>query len=313
MFSAPQVEFLSYCRIECGLAESTLEAYGRDIRDFCNHMTARGNAGVATVRLVDIAEHVQWLSRERKLEATTIARHLASVRVLFRWMHAMGRIPNDPARLVERPMKWQRVPDAMTPGQMKKLVESPSPDHGDLWLRDRAILELMYAAGLRASEVCTTKLNDFSEVLGCVTVIGKGNKQRIVPIGVPSIQWLKRWIAESRPLFAERGRGADRHRLFLSHSGRPLERVALWQIIRRCALRAGMDHIHPHKLRHSFATHLVMGGADLRLVQELLGHANVTTTQVYTHVDQSNLHEVIAQFHPRARLGKQQSQNPANG
>lgn len=328
MFDKLFDEFFGYCTVEVGLAPSTMEAYGRDLRLFASQMLARAAAGGAAtpadLRLADIAEHVQWLSREQRYEPTTIAQHLAAIRVFFRWAHATARLPNDPARLIQRPTRWRRVPDAMTPSQVRKLVESPSPEHGPLWLRDRAILELMYAGGLRASELCTLKINDYNRTLGCVTVIGKGNKQRMVPIGVPCMKWIERWLGDpagrvamthdaqgnERPCAARSGR--DGYRMFLSATGRPLERVALWQIVQRSAARAGMGRVHPHKLRHTFATHLMIGGADLRAVQEMLGHANITTTQIYTHVDRTRLHSVIAEFHPREQVQVQGRERAAS-
>lgn len=161
------------------------------------------------------------------------------------------------------------------------------------------MLELMYAAGLRASEVGALKVNDLNETLASLIVTGKGRKQRVVPIGTPALTWTKRYLRESRPMLARWGDGRDRFRLLLSFSGRPLERVAVWQIVRRAAARAGLRKIHPHILRHSFATHLVIGGADLRVVQELLGHADIGTTQIYTQVDRTKLHEVLRKHHPR--------------
>jgi integrase/recombinase XerD len=162
----------------------------------------------------------------------------------------------------------------------------------------------MYAAGLRASEVGTLKVNDYSKDLGIVKVIGKGNKHRIVPIGEPAIAAVDRSLAELRPHLARFGDGRDGFRLLLSNTGRPVERVAVWQIVRRHALNAGIRDVHPHLLRHSFATHLVAGGADLRVVQELLGHSDIGTTQVYTHVDRSHLRDTLAAFHPREAAGR---------
>jgi integrase/recombinase XerD len=191
----------------------------------------------------------------------------------------------------------------MTPGQMKRLVEAPCPDHGALWLRDRAMLELMYAAGLRASEVGALKLNEYDPKLAILKVTGKGNKQRIVPIGQPAVDATERYLAELRPHLARHNDGRDRFRVLLSVTGRPLERVAVWQIVTRVARAAGIEGVHPHLLRHSFATHLVGGGADLRVIQELLGHADIGTTQVYTHVDRSHLRRAIEKFHPREARG----------
>jgi integrase/recombinase XerD len=250
-----------------------------------------------------LSAHLRYLSRERGLDPISIVRHLATMRVFFRWMHANFKLEKDPARLLERPTTWKKLPGTLTPGQMKKLVETPNAEHGALWLRDRAMLEVMYAAGLRASEVGTLKMNDFSETLGIVNVIGKGNKQRIVPIGVPAIDAVKAYLADLRPHLTRFPDARDAFRLFLSHTGRPIERVALWQIVGKYARIAGIRGVHPHLLRHSFATHLVAGGADLRVIQELLGHSDIGTTQIYTHVDRSHLRKTIDRFHPREARG----------
>jgi integrase/recombinase XerD len=292
-----------FARIEAGLAESTLEAYGRDLAVMAAFLCSSGVRAPGDVTVDHLAGHMRHLSRDRGLDPRTIVRHLATMRVFFRWLHANFRITKDPARLLERPTTWKKLPGTLTPGQMKKLVECPSPEHGQLWVRDRAMLELMYAAGLRASEVGTLKLNDYNREMGIVKVIGKGNKHRIVPIGVPAIEAVERYLAELRPHLARFQDGRDGYRLLLSNTGRPIERVAVWQIVRKYALRAGIRGVHPHLLRHSFATHLVAGGADLRVIQELLGHADIGTTQVYTHVDRSHLRETIAACHPRESRG----------
>ncbi len=300
VFARRRRDFLAFCRIECGLATLTLEAYGRDLDLLATYLKDRGNDDPSTATMADLTNHIRWLSREREYEATTVTRHLATIRVFYRWMHAMGTIARDPARLIERPTSWKRLPGAMTVKQMKTLVEFPSsPEQGKLWLRDRVLLEILYGGGLRASEICTLKVNDFHETIGSLAVTGKGNKQRIVPIGVPAIRWTVRYLAECRPVLAHAGDGRDQFRLLLSFSGRPLERVAIWQLVKKTAALAGLDDVHPHTLRHSYATHLVNGGADLRVVQELLGHSSITTTQVYTHVTREHLKEVIANCHPR--------------
>ncbi|MFO0961649.1 MAG: tyrosine recombinase [Phycisphaerales bacterium] len=298
-FDAAIRDFMTYARIECGLAEATLRAYADDLEQMRRHLASQGVVEPARTGMDDLAAHLRWLGRERGLEAPSIVRHLATIRVFFRFLHANFRIERDPARLLERPTTWKRLPGTLTPGQMKKLVEAPAPEHGALWLRDRALLELMYAAGLRASEVGTLKVSDFHETLAIVNVFGKGNKQRIVPIGQPAVEAVTRYLKELRPHLARFGDGRDKFRLLLSHTGRPLERVAVWQLCRKYALAAGIRGVHPHLLRHSFATHLVAGGADLRVVQELLGHTDVATTQIYTHVDRSHLRRTIERFHPR--------------
>ena len=295
--------FIGYVRVEAGLSPATLEAYARDLRAMVTQLAAAGLRTPDDVTVDHLAAHIRWLGTEGALDPRSIVRHLATMRVFFRWLHANTRIRRDPARLLERPTTWKRLPGTMTPGQMKRLVEAPCPEHGALWLRDRAMLELMYAAGLRASEVGALKLNEYDPKLAILKVTGKGNKQRIVPIGQPAVDATERYLAELRPHLARHNDGRDRFRVLLSVTGRPLERVAVWQIVTRVARAAGIEGVHPHLLRHSFATHLVGGGADLRVIQELLGHADIGTTQVYTHVDRSHLRRAIEKFHPREARG----------
>jgi integrase/recombinase XerD len=182
---------------------------------------------------------------------------------------------------------------------MKRMIEAANPKFGRLWKRDRALVELMYAGGMRASEVAGIKPDDFKETLGVVMVTGKGNKQRLVPVGKPAIEAINQYSNELRPTLLRFEDGRDEGRLLLSNTGRPLERVAVWQIIRKLAKNAELGEVHPHTLRHSFATHMLAGGADLRVVQELLGHSDIGTTQIYTHVDRSQLKAVVAKYHPR--------------
>jgi integrase/recombinase XerD len=292
-------DFLAWARVETGLSPATLEVYGRDLRQMAEDLQKRGVKHPAKVAMQDLADHLQRLRKERGMEASTVTRHLATIRVFFRWLHAERRIERDPARLLERPHRWKKLPGTLTPRQMRALVEAPSAEHGDLWVRDRAMLETMYAAGLRASEVGTLKLNDFNETLASIMVIGKGNKQRLVPLGEPAVKAIGHYLKTCRPGLARFRDGRDRFRLFLSFSGRPIERVAVWQIIKKYAAVARLHDVHPHTLRHSFATHLLGGGADLRVVQELLGHSDINTTQIYTHVDRSRLHDVVRKHHPR--------------
>jgi integrase/recombinase XerD len=292
-------EYVGYLRIEAGLAPASIEAYQRDLRDLFHDLRSAEVDQPASVTPGHVAAHLRDLRRVRGMEATSIIRHLAAARMFFRYLWANGRIAADPTRLLERPTRWKRLPGVLTPGQMRKLVRSPAPEDGRLWLRDRAMLELMYAAGLRASEVGALRLGEYNSTLAILLVTGKGRKQRIVPIGIPAQQAVDLYLTELRPTLARRGGSRDGGRLLLSATGRPLERVAVWQIVRRCAGRAGLRDVHPHTLRHSFATHLLIGGADLRVVQELLGHADIGTTQVYTHVDRTHLRDVVAKFHPR--------------
>lgn len=295
-------DFLVFLRVECGLAPATLEAYGRDLLHLMGDLTERGLDDPAEIGPDHLVAHVAALTRDRRLAATSVARRIASIRVLFRWQTARTRAPRNPADFLERPSKWKKLPGVLSPQQMKRLLEAAKPgatgEDPPLWVRDRAVLELMYASGLRASEVGALQLQDVKQTLGAVLITGKGSKQRLVPMGKPAMDAVARYLDEVRPALI-RPHGEDKGRVFLSRNGRPLERVRVWQLVKRYAERAGLHDVHPHTLRHSFATHLLMGGADLRLVQEMLGHADISTTQVYTHVDRESLKDVHAMYHPR--------------
>lgn len=292
-------EFMTYLRVEAGLAPATLDAYGSDLADLIAFLDTHGVCGTDSVKPSHLADHLRYLHRQRGLQPTSVARHLATIRIFFRYLVANGRLDDNPARLLETPMRWKRLPGVLSPRRMKALLAAPSSDTGRLWLRDKALLELMYAAGLRASEVGALRTADYHPTLAVILVTGKGLKQRLVPIGEPAQRCTQRYLDELRGDLAHFGDGRDEARLLLSHTGRPLERVAVWQIVRRHAARAGLRDVHPHMLRHSFATHLLVGGADLRVVQELLGHADIASTQVYTHVDRRRLREVVKEHHPR--------------
>lgn len=301
-------DFIRFLRIECGLSQATIESYGRDIRDLLNDLASCGVREPSEFNPRRLTDHVASLASQRRLEASSSTRHISTIRVLSRWMLATGRVERNPAELLERPHQWRNLPDVLSPSQMRALVTAPRPPEQvddstlPLWLRDRAMLELMYASGLRASELLTLKLGDVLERAQCLRVIGKGDKQRLVPMGEPAADALAEYLRHCRPVLvtAERaGERRDRGCVFLSKNGRPLTRARLWTLVRDYALQAGLGHVHPHMLRHSFATHLLSGGADLRVVQELLGHADITTTQIYTHVDRAGLKKMHKALHPR--------------
>ena len=300
--------FLIFLRVECGLMASTLEAYSRDLDALLLGLQDAGVTDPLALTPPDLINHIRGLSRDRRYAPATVARHIATIKVLCRWMLATGKIEDNPADHLDQPARWKNLPGVLTPGQMRRLLAAPAapenakPDTVPLWLRDRAILELMYASGLRASEVGQISLSDILEKHAIVRVLGKGDKQRLVPMGGPAMEALAVYQRDCRSRLITAERAAERRdkgRLFLTRTGRPIERVRVWQIVTHWAEVAGLKDVHPHVLRHSFATHLLMGGADLRVVQSLLGHADITTTQIYTHVDRTQLTRVIKTMHPR--------------
>ncbi len=301
----PEVRsFITWLRIECGFAKNTIAAYTADLHDL---IAFAGEAPLASLTPRRISEHLAHLKTERKLAGASVIRHLATIKVFYRYLVSTGRLDASPADLLDSPTRWKKLPNVLSARQVRTLVEAPAPparaqdDPLQLHLRDRALLELLYACGLRASEVCTIEHGPNGGVnptLGVVLVTGKGNKQRIVPIAQVSMDAINAYLTHCRPRL-DRGRALSKDRLLLSRTGRPLERVAVWQIVKATAKAAGIEKVHPHMLRHSFATHLLSGGADLRVVQELLGHADIATTQIYTHVDRTQLKETHRKYHPR--------------
>lgn len=293
-----------YLRVECGLRPNTLEAYGRDMRDLIDDLAEHGVHDPDQITPRNLADHIAHLGRDRSMAASSVARHLATIKVLFRWLCARGMIQNNPADYLDQPTRWKTLPGVLNPKQVQTLLAAPAPPDnttdagGGLWIRDKALLEMLYAAGLRASEAADIELTSLHEDLGVVRVLGKGGRERLVPLGGPARDAVAAYQRDCRPVLL-RPDGRDRGRLLLSRTGRPLERVAVWQIVTRWADRAGLRGVYPHMLRHSFATHLLAGGADLRVVQELLGHADIATTQIYTHVDHSRLKHVLNKHHPR--------------
>lgn len=288
--------FLSYCKIECGFSPLTVEAYEGDLRDLRMWMADRGFHSWDDLSYPSLTEHVRWLDSTRELSVASIARHVATLRVFCRYMHASGLVKKNAADLLAQPSKWKNLPGVMSPQQIIELLNAADPAK-PLYLRDRAILETLYACGLRASEIAAMPVNALIPEVGVVRIIGKGNKERIVPIGVPAMNAVSQYLEELRPKLIE-GK-TPTQAMFVSRTGTELDRLVIWQIVKRHAKAAGIANVYPHKLRHSFATHMLAGGADLRVVQELLGHSNIVTTQIYTHVDRSHLQRVISQHHPR--------------
>ncbi len=288
--------FLTYSEMELGLAKNTLLAYRLDLLAF-SAFCAAGGAAAVRADTSTIGRYLRHLQAGRNMRIASIVRHTATLKMFFRFCKTRGLCRQDPTELLETPRAWKKLPEVLGRDQMNALLKAVDTAH-PLAQRDQAIIELFYACGLRASELADLTLHDLHPDLGVIRVLGKGRKERIVPIGKPAQAALNVYLAKLRPrLLAVKG--LPRQEVFLSRSGRPVNRIVLWQRLARISNAAGLRHIHPHTIRHTFATHLLSGGADLRVVQELLGHSNVSTTQIYTHVDSDRLRNVHRRHHPR--------------
>lgn len=292
----PQIvrQFLSYLAAERGLSDNTRDAYRRDLLDAIAQLK-KNSLDLERADAEAWESYIQSNSR-RKLKTRTVARRVAAVRSFLRFQQIVqSRDVDAILERIDRPKPERALPKILSRDLVNKLIAAPDPE-SPYFARDVAMLELLYAAGLRASELCALKLNDMSLDAGAIRVFGKGRKERIVPIGRAAIEAIKRYLNEGRPKLLKKPTDI----VFLSRTGRPIERVRLWQLVESYARKSGvMQKVSPHVLRHCFATHLLSGGADLRVVQELLGHSDVATTQVYTHVDSDRLKKIHKQFHPR--------------
>jgi integrase/recombinase XerD len=287
--------FADYIALEQGLATLTQEAYRRDLERFAQYAATRGAAAPLDVTARMLREYVYHL-KDLGLSPSSIRRNVSAVRTYFRFLTGDGVVVRDPSERLETPKRWRTLPEVLTVEEVQTLLASPTLDD-PLVFRDRALLELAYGAGLRVSEWITLGVRDLLLEDGLVRVFGKGSKERLVPIGRTAIGAAAIYLRELRPRL-EKGEGKGI--LFLNARGRPLTRMGAWKILRGHVERAGITrHVTPHTLRHSFATHLLEGGADLRAVQEMLGHVDIATTQIYTHVDREYLRQVHRSYHPR--------------
>ena len=288
--------FVDFISLEQGLSPRTQEAYRRDLARFAEYAAVKGLAAPTDVTARLLREYVYHL-KDLGLSPASIRRNVSAVRTYFRFLTGDGIVVRDPSERLETPKRWRTLPEVLTVDEVKRLLASPTLDDA-LVFRDRALLELAYSAGLRVSEWITLGVRDLLLDEGLVRVFGKGSKERLVPIGRSAIGAVAIYLRELRPRL-ERGEGKGV--LFLNARGRPLTRMGAWKILRGHVERSGITkHVSPHTLRHSFATHLLEGGADLRAVQEMLGHADIATTQIYTHVDREYLRQVHRSYHPRA-------------
>jgi integrase/recombinase XerD len=288
--------FRDFLALESGHSVNTVEAYTRDLRRLAEFAAAKGVREPGMLTRTQLREFV-YLLKDLGLSAATIRRTVSAVRTYYAFLVGEGRVKADPSDRLESPRRGRVLPDTLSVQEVERLLGVPHVDEPLAW-RDRALLELGYGAGLRVSELCGLATTDLLLTENLVRVFGKGGKERLVPIGRTVIGAVSVYLHQLRP---ELDRGASAGRVLLNARGRPLSRVGAWGIVRRAAARAGIrKRVTPHTLRHSFATHLLEGGADLRAVQEMLGHADLSTTQIYTHVDREYLRSVHKQFHPRA-------------
>ena len=287
--------FSEYLANECHLAENTVAAYRRDIVRFYHWL---GRRDLAALLIADLTDYVGWL-RAASLAPSSVARHIVSLRVLYRYLQLEGVLKDNHAELLGSQKLWERVPEVLSPTMVDRFMLAP--DGSDPYpLRDRALLEMLYATGCRASELSQLRVGDIYLDDHFCRCLGKGNKERLIPLGTPACRAIASYLKKERRRLAGHT-VEDVGWLFLSRSGRRLRREAIWATVKKYALRVGASpSISPHTLRHSFATHVLSGGADLRQVQEMLGHASIATTQIYTHVDAARLKKIHGQYHPRA-------------
>jgi integrase/recombinase XerD len=286
-------QFINYLRVERGLAENTVEAYSRDLVRFFEFLEAR-NLSPLEISQERLAEYVGTLGRG--LSARSVARNISAVKMFFRFLVFSGTIKSSPARLVEAPRLYRRLPGVLSQGEVERLISQPDSSN-PRGRRDRAMLELLYATGLRVSELVGLKNSNINLEAGYVRTLGKGSNERAIPMGEKATDALKAYFSDGRLQLAK---GSNSPYVFLNSRGRPMTRQGFWKIIRRHGKAAGIKKkISPHGIRHSFASHLLEAGADLRSVQVMLGHEDISTTQIYTHVTRERLKELHGKCHPR--------------
>lgn len=300
-------EYIEYCRVEKGLAENSTAAYARDLR-LLRDLSRDHGWDSGPREYLELMECLNALYR-RGLSPGSVMRITSTFRNFYRYLTQNGRTSVDPTTQLESPRRLRRLPKVLTQRQMKTLLSQPDTAT-PAGIRDRAMLETLYAGGMRVSEMTGLTLNQLQLKLGFAVCYGKGSKERVVPLNQTSVEWIRRYLAEARPgqaqkrtlkNFGDSKKMSDQQKLFLNERGKPLTRQGFWKILKAHGRAAGIDSrlLTPHVFRHSFATHLLEGGADLRSVQVLLGHADISTTEIYTHVSQEQLHNVYRKHHPR--------------
>ncbi len=288
-------EFMNYLSVERGLAKNTLMAYRRDLDKYIDYLSQKGIKAAAPVKREHVSDFMFDL-KKHDMSATTIGRNLAAIKMFHRFLVRENLSKEDPTTLVDTPKLWQRVPSVLTLGEIEAMIAAAS-GRKPQQIRDAAILEIFYASGLRVSELADLKTGSIDHDVGFVRAVGKGSKERIIPLGKKAREAVQKYLLKARPQLLK---SQTNDVLFLSRLGKKISRQSLWAVIKLYARRANIKKtIKPHTLRHTFATHLLEHGADLRSVQEMLGHADISTTQIYTHVDKERLKKVHKEFHPR--------------
>lgn len=291
-----QIEvFLDALWMERGLSENTLSAYRADLQGFASWLLQRRSKALLNAQRADLLAYLAERARQG-VRPRSSARLLSTLRRFYRYQVREGRLQDDPSARIEAPRVGRKLPDSLTEEEVTQLLDAPDAS-ALLGLRDRTMLEVLYATGLRVSELVSLRLDQCNLRLGVIRVFGKGNKERLVPLGEDALDWMARYLREARP---ELVRGNDNDALFLSRQARPMTRQTFWYLIKRYSHAAGISkQLSPHTLRHAFATHLLNHGADLRVVQLLLGHSDLSTTQIYTHVARERLKQLHSDHHPR--------------
>jgi integrase/recombinase XerD len=288
-------DFLDYLRIEAGLSDNTVLGYGRDLKEFLKFCKSNKIRRIQQIRPIIIQKYLKNLAKAERSESS-VKRCLVAIKMFIRFGKLTGLIKDDITSVLDGPKLWQKLPTICSKQQVINLLEAPDASE-PFYLRDKAMLELLYATGVRASELAGLKISNLNFDVGYLRCIGKGNRERIIPLGKTAIAATMDYIRDLRPRLAKPFSGDF---LLLSRTGRAMSRIEIWRLVKKYAIRAGMPkNLTVHTLRHCFATHLLTGGADLRSVQEMLGHVDIATTQIYTHVDQERLRKIHKKYHPR--------------
>ena len=290
------LEYLAYLKLEKNLSELSVSSYSSDLIKFLSYVQEKKISDLNEISSKLISEYFE-IMRDLGISSSTTARYLSSVKGLFKYLSSQEYIQKDPSEILSTRITERKLPTVLSFNEIDKILKSPNVNE-NLGLRDKAILELFYSCGLRVSELINLKIGDLHFDDEVIRVLGKGSKQRIIPIGDSAINWINEYLLKVRPLLEKKMKSANV--IFLNNRGTKLSRMGIWKIVDRYVKEAGIEKdFHPHTFRHSFATHLLEGGADLRAVQEMLGHSDISTTQIYTHIDRDFIKQMHKDFHPR--------------